>query len=216
MGEELIHLRSFSAASVLTLAVQHPSVLRLTHTWALLTDPASQNAVYNLKKLFLLPLQNPREGYIEYWTLQRAINPPFIPFFRIILEDIAYVGTNPEDPTLTTRTYQCQVKNDRIYGQHDGPHPQTRALVELVNSAKEGSYPAVNDPVLEKYLENYPVFTNDQSYDRSRVVQPREPAKHQAESESTHNEYLSYAPYVVIGLTLIGTGLYFFGQNSNK
>jgi hypothetical protein len=208
MGEELIRLKNFNAASVLSLSIQHPSVMRLTHTWELLQDPGSLNSLNNLKRLFLLPLQNPREGYYEYWNLQQAISPPFIPFFRIILEGIAFENTSPEEPTLTTRNYQCVVRNNNDFvGQRVDRQMVTQQYLDLIVKAKEGSYPLPKERFLEEHLDER-VMTVDEIYERSKNIQPRNPPPppHQEEEPG-----INYIPYLVVGIgVIIGIGAWFY------
>jgi len=212
VGNELIQLKCFNASSVLTLAVQHPSILRLTHTWELITDATSLNSLNNLKRLFLLPLLNPRQGYYEYWNLQRAINPPFVPFFRILLEEISFENTSPEDPTLTTRSYTAQIKDNRFFVERTGPKNVTQRYLDLIASAKEGSYPEPNQQFLVAHLANFKVMDADSAYERSRKLQPRLPPVDVSlpKEEEEEDDGFNYVPYVVLGIgVLIGLGVWF-------
>jgi len=205
LGEELIHLKNFNAASVLSLSVQHPSVIRLTHTWELIQDPGSLNSLNNLKRLFLLPLQHPREGYYEYWNIQQAISPPFIPFFRIILEAIVFENTSPDEPTLTTRSYQCVMRNNNAFvGQRVDRKTVTQQYLDLIVKAKEGAYPLPKERYLEENVVNERVMTVDEIYERSKKIQPR----NNPDEEVTQ---INYIPYLVIGIgTIIGIGVWLY------
>jgi len=205
MGAELIQLKNFSAASVLTLAVQHPSVLRLTSTWELVTDPDSLNALNNLKRLFLNPLQNPRDGYKDYWNLQNSIVVPYVPFFRIILEELANEGTLPDEPTLSTRAYQCQVKNNRILGEREAPHNLTRHYLDIIMKAKEGSYLEPKEFVVWQTLDHAKIFTNEEAYERSKQLEPK-----QSSIPVPETDHFDYLPYIAIGLGLISVAGFWY------
>jgi len=198
MGAELIKLKNFSGASVLTLAVQHPSILRLTTTWELVTDPESLNALNNLKKLFLTPLQNPRDGYKDYWNLQNSIDVPYVPFFRIILEELANEGTLPDEPSLSTRAYQCQVKNNRILGEREAPHNLSKKYMGIIMKAKEGSYPVPKELVIWKTLDQAKILTNEEAYERSKHIEPKQPIDPVPETD-----YFEFLPYIAIGVGLL-------------
>jgi len=144
-----------------------------------------------------------------YWKLQNGINPPYVPFFRIILEAIAFEGTSPEEPTLTTRTYQAQVMDNRIVGQGTGTQPQVSKLIGLVISAKDGDYPQPKVRVLDQFLEK-PRLENDRCYMRSRQIQPR-PADVVDNHPEAEGGWGGYLPIVVAGVAVaIGAGIYFF------
>jgi hypothetical protein len=130
------------------------------------------------------------------------------------LEDIALESTSPEEPTLTTRSYQAQVMDNRIYGQGAaGAQPQLQKLIELVMSAKQGDYPPLAKPVLDRLLDK-PRFSNDRCYARSKQIQSRQPADQQRHTDE--EEGWGYIPYYVVVGAAIAIGLGFYLKSHQK
>jgi len=181
VGEELLSSQDFNGASLVVLALRHPSISRLKATWTLVPDK-SQAILQRLYDYFLIGLDTPENDYELYRKTLKSVNPPFIPFMRLLLEEVADACTDPADPTISTRHYKCRVQNMRIYGMRDElatmAHVATKLLVEnkqLLEDAKAVHFVAQGTTRmdLEGYILNYKVLENDLTYEISRALQPR-------------------------------------------
>jgi len=210
IGEEMLSLKNYNGASLVILAIRYPAIVRLKNTWSLV-DPKAKATCQKLYEFFLLGLENPENDYELYRNDLKTIQPPFIPFMRLLLEDLADASTNPEDPTLSTRHYKCQVHNSRIYGLM-GSTTQTMAqrVVEenkrTVENAQSGDYDlGYANTDWEEYIRNYQALTNEKTYALSLQLEPR--------AKQSNTLYWVAGGALVVA---VGIGAWYYVNNKNK
>jgi len=217
VGDQLLRLRNFNGASLVSLAVRHPAVLRLKKTWKLI-DAKTQGMSEKLYDMFLLGLDTPVNNYESYRRAIQTVKPPFIPYMRLLLEEIADASTDPQDTTISTRHFKVTVQNRRMYGlnnESSNLHSDMGVISEnkhIVQHAQSETYTlnVRNSSEFENYILYYQALDNEETYKESLTIEPR-----QSKQSNSSTTLLWVGGALVVAAVSVGLG-YYFVTKKNK
>jgi len=209
VGDELLKINNYNGASLIILGLWHPAVTRLKATWILVDDKhmAIQQRLFDM---FLRGLDQTKDDYELYRKAVKGIKPPYIPFMRLLLEELADACTNPADHTLSTRHYKYTIQNSRIIPldqNQPAPHEITKEIKACVEAAVSVNYDFNEKGIsfdLEKYIRNYKVMDNEKTYKTSHEIEPRTKQR----NDSSSNWLL--AGLGVAAVVAVGVAVFFY------
>jgi len=152
------------------------------------------------------------DNYITYRQLIEKANPPFIPFVRIILEELSDISTDPLAPTISTRHYKAYMNNAQIRGEDKEerkPEEIKSDLEKYITVGQSGTY------VFEKtsfdftyHIEHFMVWDYEKIYERSYALEARKDAQLEVQTVDNRNWILLGTAAII----MIGVGFYYYHQ----
>jgi hypothetical protein len=153
--EELRRLNNFNAVFVFVSALHSASVNRLRKTW----EEVPKSAIKQLEEFDALT--SPNGSFMAYREELHNANPPCIPYVGVYLSDLTFIEEG--NPDCLENGYINFFKRRMI-----------AEVIKEIQQYQQAPYNLQVVPVLQKYLTNHKIFSDNDLFQRSLVSEPRE------------------------------------------